>query len=100
MLSVAPIYDICALTDFRHTDIIISRFAPYLDQHKNLNAAHRHSFYHLVLFTHGEGSHDIDFESFTVKPFQIYFMIPGQLHSWNFTGYTDGHVINFNHAFF
>jgi len=100
MLKSTPVYDICALSDFRQDDIIISRFAPYLEQHKNLHAAHRHSFYHLVLFTHGAGSHTIDFEKFTVKPYQIYFMIPGQVHSWEFEGYTDGYIINFSNSFF
>jgi AraC family transcriptional activator of pobA len=100
MLQSTPVYDICTLSDFGQDDIIVSRFAPYLDHHKNLSAAHRHTFYHLVLFTHGGGSHTIDFESFKVKPYQIYFMIPGQVHSWNFEGFTDGYVINFSASFF
>jgi len=100
MLQSTPVYDICTLSDFREDDIIISRFAPYLAHHKNLHAAHRHTFYHLVLFTHGAGSHTIDFESFKVQPYQIYFMIPGQVHSWNFEGLTDGYVINFSSSFF
>jgi len=61
---------------------------------------HRHSFYHLVLFTSGGGRHTIDFETFAVKPCQIYFMIPGQVHSWNFEGFTDGYIINFSTSFF
>ncbi len=100
MIQSAPIYDICTLSDFKEDDIIVSRFAPYLKKHKNLSAAHRHSFYHLLLFTHGAGSHTIDFEEFDVLPYQIYFMIPGQVHSWKFEGFTDGYIINFSDAFF
>ncbi|MDB5015660.1 MAG: araC 2 [Mucilaginibacter sp.] len=100
MVQGTPIYDICTLSDFKQHEILISRFAPYLDHHKNLNTAHRHTFYHLVLFTNGGGSHSIDFENFTVKPYQVYFMIPGQVHSWNFEGFTDGYIINFSEAFF
>ncbi len=100
MLQSTPVFDICTLSDFKQDDIIVSRFAPYLNHHKNLSAAHRHSFYHLVLFTKGAGNHTIDFEQFTVRPFQIYFMIPGQVHSWNFEGLTDGYIINFSAAFF
>ena len=85
---------------FKQDDILISRFAPYLGHHKNLHAAHRHTFYHLVLFTEGTGTHTIDFESFDVKPGQIYFMVPGQVHSWAFEGKTDGYIINFSAAFF
>lgn len=78
---------------------MISRFSPYLKIHKNLHLPHKHNFYHLVLFTEGSGSHTIDFEQFTVQPWQIYFMIPGQVHGWNFKGPTDGYVINFSVSF-
>ena len=61
---------------------------------------HRHTFYHLVMFTEGSGTHTIDFEQFAVLPFHIYFMIPGQVHSWNFDGPADGYIINFSSSFF
>jgi AraC family transcriptional activator of pobA len=99
MIQNIPVYDICSLSDIRQDDLLVSRFAPYLDSHKKLFFPHKHSFYHLVLFTEGSGSHTIDFESFIVKPGQIYFMIPGQVHSWHFEGFTDGYIINFSEAF-
>lgn len=100
MLQSIPTIDICTLADdIKQDEVLISRFAPYLDAHKNLFFPHRHSFYHLVLFTDGGGSHTIDFESFEVKPGQIYFMIPGQVHSWDFEGFTDGYIINFSSSF-
>ena len=61
---------------------------------------HKHTFYHLVLFTKGGGTHSIDFKTFDVTPYQIYFMIPGQVHSWSFEGDVDGYVIHFSPAFF
>ncbi|QEC75348.1 AraC family transcriptional regulator [Mucilaginibacter ginsenosidivorax] len=99
MIQSIPVYDICSLSDVRQDDLLISRFAPYLDAHKNLFFPHRHSFYHLVLFTRGAGTHSIDFERFDVMPGQIYFMVPGQVHSWQFEGFTDGYIINFSEAF-
>lgn len=95
-----PIVDICNLTDFRDEDILVSRFAEYLQAHHNLRKAHRHTFYHLLLFTKGGGSHTIDFSSFPVHPYQIYFMVPGQVHSWDFEGDVDGYVVNFSTSFF
>lgn len=95
-----PIVDICNLTDFRDEDILVSRFAEYLQAHHNLRKAHRHTFYHLLLFTKGGGSHTIDFSSFPVQPYQIYFMVPGQVHSWDFEGDVDGYVVNFSTSFF
>jgi AraC family transcriptional activator of pobA len=95
-----PVYTIDHLSLFSQTDIQISRFAPYLKVHKNLHLAHKHSFYHLILFTEGGGTHEIDFHRFPVNRFQIYFMIPGQVHSWSFEGPVDGYVVNFSPVFF
>ncbi len=100
MQSSFPVYDICKLADFQQEDLLISRFAVYLQKHKNLYFPHKHTFYHLVLFTQGGGTHSIDFKTFDVTPYQIYFMIPGQVHSWNFEGDADGYVIHFSLPFF
>ncbi len=99
MKTAIPIYDICSLTQ-RREDILIERFAPYLKSHRNLHLAHKHSFYHLVYFTKGGGSQTIDFQQVPVKPNQVYFMIPGQVHNWAFKGDVDGYIINFSVPFF
>ena len=100
MKTVIPIYDICTLSHQQKDDIFISRFASYVKSHRNLHLAHKHSFYHLVFFTKGGGMQTIDFENFAVKANQIYFMIPGQVHSWDFEGDVDGYIINFSTTFF
>jgi AraC family transcriptional activator of pobA len=99
MKAAIPIYDICSLTQ-RQDDLLVSRFAPYLKSHRNLHLAHKHSFYHLVFFTKGGGSQTIDFQQVPVKPNQIYFMIPGQVHNWAFNGEVDGYIVNFSVPFF
>lgn len=85
-------------------DITAERFSHYLQRHGNLKFPHRHSFWHLVYFTKGGGTHSIDFETYNVVPGQIYFMAPGQVHTWNFEGKIDGYIINFPgqlmHSFF
>ena len=95
-----PVFDIGQLADINQDDLLISRFAPYLAVHKNLQQAHKHNFYHLVYFTAGGGSQTIDFQKFPVNPYQVYFMIPGQVHQWNFEGSVDGYVVNFSTTFF
>ncbi len=100
--NTIPVYDICSLSghDQMMQEIIAEPFAAYLKVHPNLHLAHRHTFYHIVFFTEGSGYHTIDFERFDVKPGQMYFMIPGQVHSWNFKGNVDGFVINFSDDLF
>jgi len=92
-----PVYDI---GHFNREDIVVSRFAPYLESHREFILPHKHNFYHFLLFTKGGGTHMIDFKTFPVEPYQMYFMKPGQVHSWNFEGEVDGYVINFSPPFF
>ncbi|HEV7378847.1 MAG TPA: helix-turn-helix transcriptional regulator [Dyadobacter sp.] len=98
--TAIPRLDICTLSDYREDDLMISRLSDYLIEHQNLVFPHRHSFYHLVFFTKGSGSHTIDFQSFPVKNNQIYFMAPGQVHAWHFEGEMEGFVVNFSGTFF
>lgn len=102
MAKAIPVYDICTIDNrSAQRGLMVERFGAYLQKHyQNLHHPHRHSFYHLVLFTKGKGTHTIDFDRFTVKPFQIYFMIPGQVHSWHFEGDVDGYIVHFNDVLF
>lgn len=97
-----PVYDICGIASGdRQNDLLIERFGHYLEKHyHDLHLPHGHSFYHLVMFTSGSGTHSIDFTRYPVAPGQIYAMAPGQVHSWTFTGPTDGYIVNFSPAFF
>lgn len=98
-MKTFPVYDIIGL-GVTQDDILVKPFVPYLEEHQKLLIPHRHSFFHIGYFTKGAGLHTIDFEQFLVKPFQIYFMIPGQVHHWSFNGEIDGYVLNFSSSFF
>ncbi|HEU4472671.1 MAG TPA: helix-turn-helix transcriptional regulator [Flavisolibacter sp.] len=101
MAKALPVYDICTIDQRAQKDLLVERFGAYLQKHyQQLHRPHRHSFYHLVLFTKGKGTHTVDFERFTVKPFQIYFMIPGQVHSWHFEKGVDGYIVHFTASLF
>lgn len=95
-----PIIEQCTVSTSFHQDIMVEDLAGYLARNKNLIFPHRHNFYHFLLFTKGEGHHSIDFERFEVQPGQIYFMIPGQIHSWEFQGHMEGFVVNFDKDLF
>ena len=100
--NTIPVIDICNLhgTGQRNDEIVAEPFAAYLKVHPNLFKAHRNTFYHMVLFTKGRGTHSIDFERFNVSKGQVYFMIPGQVHSWSFEDEVDGYIINFSENIF
>jgi AraC family transcriptional activator of pobA len=95
-----PRLDIGPLSEYREDHIMVARFSDYVHEHQSLVFPHRHSFYHLVLFTEGSGRHTIDFHHFQAAPYQIYFMIPGQVHTWDFGEGMEGYVVNFSDSFF
>ena len=102
MAKAFPVYDIRSFDDdSARRGLLIGRLDAYVEKHyQQVYAAHRHSFYHLVLFTKGAGSHTIDFVTYPVEAGQLYFMIPGQVHSWHFEGEMDGYIVHFNEQLF
>jgi AraC-like DNA-binding protein len=96
-----PVYSICSLTEApqQPIDFMADRFDHYLDTHKDLHFPHRHDFYHLVYFTKGTGRHSIDFVHFELQAAQIYFMIPGQVHTWDFIAQPRGYIVNFSEQY-
>jgi AraC-like DNA-binding protein len=56
---------------------------------------HRHDFYHLVFVESGAGWHEIDFRRYSVTPSQLFFMRPGQVHSWRMDEGNVGFVVEF-----
>ena len=96
-----PVYDIAGFDVGRH-DMLVMPLEQYIEIHRNkLYTPHRHSFYHAVYFMSGSGRHIIDFHPVEVTPGQMYFMIPGQVHHWEFQpGDVKGYVFNFSPVFF
>ncbi|MFD1768694.1 helix-turn-helix domain-containing protein [Sphingobacterium suaedae] len=100
MVSKIPVIDQCTVSNSLRSEIMVEDLATYLHRNKSLVFPHRHNFYHFLLFTQGGGTHSIDFETFEVAPWQIYFMSPGQIHTWTFDGEMTGFVVNFDKDFF
>lgn len=96
MTLKVPILDQCALSGNEEQRILVERLSSYLKRNHNLIFPHQHNFYHFVIFTNGRGKHTIDFEEYDVQPWQVYFMIPGQIHTWDFEGEVDGYIVNFS----
>ncbi|PST82345.1 AraC family transcriptional regulator [Pedobacter yulinensis] len=90
-----PNYDISYFDEYHQEGLLVSRFGSYARKHQHLHKAHRHSFYHLVFFLQAAGSHTIDFVNYPLQDGVMYFMAPGQVHSWSFDGEPEGYIVNF-----
>lgn len=58
--------------------------------HSRIEKPHKHNFYAVFLFTAGTGIHEIDFHRYDVRPGSVFFLYPGQTHSWELSDDTDG----------
>lgn len=100
MTTKFPILKNCNIGENEQDNILIMDLEKYLQKNPNISFPHRHNFYHFVLFQDGQGSFTIDFTNFTIKPYTLYFMIPGQVHTWSFESVPQGYIVNFSADFF
>ncbi|MFP9099074.1 AraC family transcriptional regulator [Flavobacterium sp. RHBU_24] len=61
-------------------------------RHKDIAEPHSHNFYLAVLFTHGNGRHEIDFTTYNVQPGALFFLNPGQTHHWELSEDVKGYI--------
>ncbi len=85
-----------SLTDFYCNDL-----SKHLEKNKKLvYKPHKHDFYLCILFTEGTGLHEIDFTTFTVQPGAVFFLKPGQTHSWQFDSTPNGYIFFHTQSFY
>lgn len=82
-------------------DVYVNTFSNHIQINKNLiNKPHSHNFYLCVLFTEGTGTHEIDFNSYTIKPGMVFFLKPGQTHFWKFKTAPEGFIFFHSQEFY
>jgi AraC family transcriptional activator of pobA len=106
--KIFPVYNI---RDFCYSgsesDFYGNSFPAHITQHRHLILApHRHDFYISILFTKGDGTHEIDFKSYDIIPGSIFMLFPGQVHTYcsplpkNIDGYIFFHTRDFFDLYF
>ncbi|MFD2432997.1 cupin domain-containing protein [Mesonia maritima] len=82
-------------------DFYINSFANHISLNKKLiSKPHKHNFYLCVMFTKGTGIHEIDFNSYTIKPGSVFFLRPGQTHFWKFDSPPEGFIFFHSQEFY
>ncbi|MEL6533769.1 MAG: AraC family transcriptional regulator [Bacteroidota bacterium] len=98
-------WDILHLEQFEtslHQDgLYVNVLKDHLEAHKEAIAPpHKHSFFLVVVFTHGEGVHEIDFERYPVSAGSVFFLTPGQTHHWELSDDADGVIFFHSQEYF
>lgn len=81
-------------------DFEIFRFENFVRNIDHLRYPHRHEFYLLLYISSGKGSHDIDFNNYSLESHRQFFISPNQVHSWQEIGRVKGYVILFTKEFY
>ncbi|WP_223600388.1 AraC family transcriptional regulator [Chryseobacterium sp. GVT01B] len=68
--------------------------------HRHIEKPHRHDFYAAVLFTKGVGVHEIDFQKYDVSEGSLFFLSPGQIHSWELSEDIEGYIFFCSQEFY
>jgi AraC-like DNA-binding protein len=81
-------------------DFDIKRLEELVDDFEFTSNPHRHDFYNILFISNGTGTHTIDFVTYEVKPYSIFFLTPGQVHSWALSKDIKGFTIFFTPSFY
>lgn len=97
-------YPVYKIENFEETifknNFYVNSFANHLKKHRFIEDLHRHNFYLLVFFTHGSGVHSIDFKKYTIQKGSLFFMQPGQMHSWKLSEDIEGYIVFYTKEIF
>jgi AraC family transcriptional activator of pobA len=67
---------------FAH-DFYANDLATHLEtNHKAITILHKDNFFLTVLFAHGTGLNEVDFERYEIKPGSVFMLNPTQTHHW------------------
>jgi AraC family transcriptional activator of pobA len=98
-MEILPVYGITEFSGEKNT-FYSNDLHTHLKSHHFINRPHKHSTYISILFTKGSGEHQIDFDTYDVKPGSVFLLNPGQVHSWKLSNYTDGYVFFHSKEFY
>lgn len=65
---------------------------------KHSQKPHIHTFYQIIWFTSGKGTHSVDFNGYEVSENTLFFISKGRIHHFDGREY-EGYIIHFNESF-
>ncbi|RYC68335.1 helix-turn-helix domain-containing protein [Spirosoma sordidisoli] len=101
MSASVPVYQLQSFP--RHepdTLFYMTRLEKLVQEFKGIDKPHSHTFYLLMWISQGSGTHTIDFKTYPVTGHQLYFLTPGQVHSWQLSADIRGFNLFFEPGFF
>lgn len=72
----------------------------YLSGKDMVQELHRHSFFYILVLEKGKGAHHIDFISYPIQDYTVFFMRPGQVHELSLENGSTGYLLKFSPDFY
>ena len=83
-----------------HIDFRLQKMEDIYDRSNGkVDIAHRHAYYTVLLVSHANGIHSIDYHDYTFGTNEVHFVSPGQVHKVALTTKPEGSVITFSKDF-
>ena len=74
-------------------DFYANNLREHILQNKSkITKPHKHNSFLCILFTKGIGTHEIDFNTYEVKPGNLFVISPGKTHHWELSDDVDGFI--------
>ncbi len=87
--------------DKRQKDFFINEIPAHIFENQSkITRPHKHNSYLSILFTKGSGRHEIDFNSYEIKPGSVFLLSPGQTHHWELSEDIDGYIFSHTANFY
>ncbi|GAB4025590.1 helix-turn-helix domain-containing protein [Spirosoma gilvum] len=79
---------------------VLYTLSDYLKKNQaNTTRPHIHSYYQIIWFQEGMGSHIVDFNTYAVRPDSIFFVTKNQVHYFDSNTDYRGYMLHFNESF-
>ncbi|TGE21302.1 helix-turn-helix domain-containing protein [Hymenobacter aquaticus] len=78
----------------------VQQLAAHVRQFPHVREPHAHDFYLLLCVTQGQGTHTIDQITYELQPGSLFFLAPGQAHSWALSADAQGFILFFTAEFY
>ncbi|QIL75129.1 AraC family transcriptional regulator [Hymenobacter sp. HDW8] len=95
-----PVLALAAFPSHHQHLYYIQQLEVHVAQFPHVQEPHAHDFYLLLYVTHGHGTHTIDLITYDLQPGSLFFLTPGQVHSWSLSADTRGFILFFSEAFY
>ncbi|WMJ74969.1 AraC family transcriptional regulator [Cytophagaceae bacterium ABcell3] len=101
MSKKIPIYSI---NEFSHNKLANVKYQVEVfdaNRHFKVEYPHRHhGFYEVLFLTKGSGKHVIDFQTYVIRPYSVFFLSPGQVHTLELSDDIKGYIFLFTSEFY